>query len=222
MAGANEGTFRPHIDAPELPPGTVIVQQQQTQGAPVDPWPFLIGLLGPLLPFLLFVAGYSLMDRPEPDTAAAGALYSATVLAAAAPVVLVAWRRLHLWSLIPAAAGGIPMGMLVAYLGQTGYGLDGAGLMLGLAVHLAVPLFVAYLVLVITLAATRGAPGAGMGLQCLGLIQAVGYATAAIYHLSSLQHQATLARDSYNSPGLEVVVLVAALLGLGAWCKMRA
>ncbi len=194
------------------PPETRLDAEAERPGA----WPFVVGLIAPILVGILFLSGYGELNRSEPNTGAARAFYLVTMAGGAGTVLALLLmsdqRRLDVasWGL----GGGLVWGVIAAFVAQDGYGfLAEFGLMMLFSV-----VWAAFGITVGIAAGTGGSMTGSVVARSGGAALGGGIGMAALYHASTLSEQARRAEEA-NTPGVGFVLLLFFLVAV-AW-KMR-
>lgn len=183
-------------------------------------------LVSPMAAFFLFMYGFGAMNQSAPDTSAATSLYlPALLVVVGAAAAVAALGRNKPLRLGVAAAVGLPLGFAVATVAEAAYGYFGFFLFVGgPLLMLLMVLMMAYLGIAIASLVMLGVSGSRRAADvaaCGGLGLAAAFATAAAYHLATLERQATLARDAFDIPGPVGPLLAILLLASAAWSRRR-
>lgn len=184
--------------------------EHASDAEPLRWWHFLLAFAVPVVMALLFLSGYDSIDRSDPDTGSARALYGLTAIAGAGTVVGLYYSAGRHGLQVVAWAGGIGLVLAagLATVAQQGYAEWLAiGILFGLGLWI-----LATLVVLLVTGFWQGWPMADRVGAILAGAAGIGGAGAALYHMASLSRQAELARRAHQeSPGLELILLVAAL-----------
>lgn len=195
--------------------------QEPADQEPLCWWHLVLAFLVPIVVAMLFLSGYDAIDNSDPDTGSARALYGLTALAGVGTVIGLHYSVGRDAIQVTAWAGGIGFVLAagLAMAAQEGYAEWLAiGILFGLAFWL-----LAVLVVVLVTGFWQGWPMADRVSAVLAGAAGVGGAGAALYHMATLSRQADLARRAHQeSPGLEVIFVVAALAwAAAAWRRRR-
>ncbi len=177
----------------------------------------LVATFAPIFALLLFFQGHEAMDRTEPALAAARTFYiAATLVGIGMAAALMRqgldalWKRAAIALLI-----AVPMGWLLADAAQA-YGAASFFAFFLVSFYL-LPLVALVFVIGAIVAAVLSSRGKRDEGAAAFLVASCGIgfavAGAALYHLVTLSHQADLAREAHDTPGLAVMLVVLALLG---------
>ncbi len=174
-------------------------------------WVWLIGSLSAVA-LLTFSIGWSAIDSPEPNQAAAFPWYVFTLMIGSACIIgAVLLRGNHVLPLVLGSSAAVLIGISTASVAEEEYG--SLGLEFYYAIFLLPAIILLYGVTLLVLGLRSGKEGLADACIIWGVGMGAGGALAALYHMLTISRQVELAREAHESPfgALAVVIALGAM-----------